>query len=161
MNAWYANVFKGFMFGSVVLFIMSLLTSGKTAFGAELAGYSCIIIAILLILLILFQNRALGVSICFIIILAITGFILFSLISFRDNIIDNHVAPYFKTYTTISIILILIKTYIIYSIIFSDNFEKHKSISNVSMYLLYLLSVFALACSLIIYVILNYYTTDG
>ena len=161
MNAWYANVFKGFMFVSVVLFLISLVTSGKTAFGAELAGYSCIIIAILLILLILFQNKALGVSICFVIILAITGFILFSLISFRDNIIDDHVAPYFKTYTSISIILILIQTYVMYSSIFTENFEKNKSISNVNMYLLYLLSVFSLACSLIIYVILNYYTTDG
>uniref|UniRef100_A0A6C0LN03 Uncharacterized protein n=1 Tax=viral metagenome TaxID=1070528 RepID=A0A6C0LN03_9ZZZZ len=161
MNAWYANVFKGFMSVSVILLLISLFTSGKTAFGAELAGYSCIIIAILLILLILFQNKALGVSICFIIILAITGFILFSLISFRDNIIDDHVAPYFKTYTTISIILILLQTFIMYSSVFSDSFEKHKSISSVNMYLLYLLSVFSLACSLIIYVILNYYTTDG
>lgn len=161
MEAWYANVFKGFTFVSVILFIISLFTSGKTAFGAELAGYSCILIAILLILLILFQTKALGVSVCFIIILAITGFILYSLISFRDNIIDDHVAPYFKTYTTISVILILIQTFIMYSSIFSDNFEKNKSISTVNMYLLYLLSVFTLACSLIIYVILNYYTTDG
>lgn len=161
MNDWYASIFKGFMFASVISFIISLFTSGKTSYGAELAGYSTIILAIFLILLILFQNKSLISSSCFILLLTVIGFIMYSIITYQDNIINEHVAPYFKTFTSISILLIMIQTYIMYSSIFNDKFEKTNTISKINTYLMYLLSLITLICSLIIFVILKYYTTDG
>jgi hypothetical protein len=161
MNDWYASVFKGFMFASVISFIISLFTSGKTSYGAELSGYSTIILAIFLILLIMFQNKSIVSSSCFILLLAVIGFIMYSVITYKDNIINDHVAPYFKTFTSISILLIMIQTYVMYSSIFNDNFDKTHTISKVNTYLLYLLSIITFICSLIIFIILKYYTTDG
>lgn len=161
MKGWYSSVFKGFMIASVVSFIISFATSGKTSYGAELSGYSMNVLAIFLILLILFQKKSFTTSGCFVLLLAVIGFIMYSIIMYKDNIINGHVAPYLKTYTSISTILIMIQTYIIYSSIFNDTFDKTSVISTVNIYLLCLLSVFTLACALIIFVILKYYTTDG
>jgi NAD/NADP transhydrogenase beta subunit len=161
MNEWYSSVFKGFMFASIISFIISLFTSGKTSYGAELSGYSTIILAIFLILLIMFQNKSIVSSSCFILLLAVIGFIMYSVIKYKDNIIDGHVAPYLKTFTTISILLIMIQTYVMYSSIFNEKFDKTHTISKVNTYLLYLLSIITFVCSLIIFVILRYYTTDG
>jgi len=161
MNELYSSVFRGFMLASIVSFIISWFTTGQTSYGAELSGYVMNIFAILLILLILFQSKSLMASICFSLVLAVIGFIMYSLITYKSNIIDGHVVPYLKTYTSIAIILIMLQTYIMYNSIFNEKFEKTNTISKVNLSVLSLLGVFLLACSLIIFVILKYYTTDG
>jgi hypothetical protein len=161
MNEWYSSVFKGCMISSIVAFIISLFTSGKTSYGAELSGYSMNILAILLILLILFQKKAITASMCFVLLLAIIGFIMYSIIIYKDNIINDRVPSYLKTYTSVSVMLIMLQTYLIYASIFNSTFEKTNTIPPINMALLGLLGVFTFACSLIIFVILKYFTTDG
>lgn len=161
MNDWYSVVFKGFMFASVSAFMISFFSSGLTAYGAEIAGYSTIILAIIMILLILFQKSSMFSSSCFILLFSVIAFILYLTTTNKTHIVKGRVAPYFKTFSTISIILVMIQTYIMYSSMYSDRFEKTNTIPAINTYILYFLGIVTFVCSIIMHIILKYYRTDG
>jgi hypothetical protein len=61
MTNWYAGIYKAFVIASVISFIISFFSSGTVSLGSILAGYSLLILGIMMILLILF-NKILAVS---------------------------------------------------------------------------------------------------
>jgi hypothetical protein len=161
---------------SVISFIISFFSSGEVSLGASLAGYSVLILGIMMILIILFQNILknnpnqslfqLIYSIFittgpFILILAVIGFILYLIISYKNLIIDEHVSKSYYTFSNIAIVLLLLQLYIVYTNISTERFESTGKISKLTSSLVYLLGVLTSMCSLILYTILKYYTTDG
>jgi len=56
MRDWYASIYKGFIAASIVSFIIGFFTQGNTSLGAYISGYSILILAIMMILIILFNN---------------------------------------------------------------------------------------------------------
>ena len=56
MKDWYAGVYKALIMASVISFIISFFSTGDVAYGAILAGYSVLILGVMMILLILFDN---------------------------------------------------------------------------------------------------------
>ena len=161
MEDWYLSVCKALLIVGKISFIISFGTSGATSYGAELSGYSSITLAIMLILLMLFKYKNLMAILAFLWLLAIIGFILFSVLTHKNQIINGHVPTYYSTFIEVSMILIIIQTLVIYSSIFTAKFRQNGIISPINIYSSYLLSSLTMMCSIIIYIMLKYYTTDG
>lgn len=163
MNDWYLSVCKALLIVGKLSFIISFGTSGATSYGAELSGYSSITLAIMLILLILFKNNKQNIMaiLAFLWLLAVIGFILYSVITHKNQIINDHVPTYYSTFIEVSMILIIIQTLVIYSSVFTEKFKKNGIISPINIYSSYLLTSLTMICSIIIFIMLKYYITDG
>ena len=93
--------------------------------------------------------------------LAVITFILYLMITYKDTIVSQHVSHSYYSFSNISIILLLLQLYILYANITSDNFEKTGKIPKVTSNIILLLGVLGAICSIIIFTILKYFTTDG
>lgn len=176
MTDWYSTIYKACIFASIISFIIGFFTDSKTSLGAYIAGYSVLILGILMILLIILTNIIKmnpNVSIIqfilsilmdsgpFILILGIISFILYLLINYKTNIIEGHIAPGYNSFSNIIIMLLLVQLYILYTNINTEKFEITGRISKVTTSIMYLLGVLTSICSIILYTILKYYSTDG
>ena len=176
MSNWYSTIYKACIIAAVIAFIIGFFTQSQTSLGAYISGYSVLILGIAMILIILLssvlkvtQNDSslqILASIMltagpFILILAIIGFILYLLINYKTIIISGHVAPGYNSFTTIISLLIFMQLYIVYKNITSDKFETTGKISKLSSSIIYLIGVLTAICSIILYTILKYFTTDG
>jgi hypothetical protein len=176
MKDWYASIYKGFLTAGLVAFIIGFFTQGNTALGAYISGYSVLTLGIMMILLILFNNilntsqnmstfnllyTILITTGPFLLMLGVISFILYLMITYKNNIINDHVSKGYYSFSSISVILLLIQLYIVYTNISTDKFETTGKISKVTSSIIYLLSVLSAICSIILFTILKYYTTDG
>lgn len=176
MKEWYSTIYKAFIFSSIISFIIGFFTDNKTSLGAYITGYTVLILAILMILLLLFTNimkvtvndnmfqllyTILITSGPFILILGIISFVLYLLISYQNNIIKGNVAPGYNSFNNIIIMLLLIQIYIVYKNINTEKFELTGKIPRVASGIIYLMGVLTAISSIILYTILKYYSTDG
>ena len=153
MNEFYKSINKSLIIASVVAFIISFFTSGNISFGSILSGLSVLILAISMILLMLFTQikdfyKLITSTGPFLIMFGVIGLLMFLIITNKTAIIDNHVSQNYYTFSNIIILLLLLQLYII-----------HLNITNT--YLLYLFGVLSSICSVILYIILTFYKTDG
>lgn len=176
MKDWYSTIYNAFIYASIIAFIIGFFTDSKVSLGAYISGYSVLILGILMILLILFSNylknnandslfqtiySILMISGPFILMLAVISFVLYLLINYQDIIIKGQVAPGFNSFSNIIIMLLLIQVYMVYNNINTDKFEVTKRISKVASTMIYLIGVLTAISSIILYIILKYYSTDG
>lgn len=176
MSSWYSSVYKALIMASVIAFTISFFAQGNVSLGAILSGYSVLILAVMMILIILFKNliksmngqSTLQILLTivtttgpFLLMLGVIGFILYLIINYKTLIISNHVSPSYYTFSNIAIMLLLIQIYFVYTNIDSDRFITTGKMSQVTSSLIYLLGVLTWACSLILFTVLKYYTTDG
>jgi hypothetical protein len=176
MSDWYSSMYKGFILASIVSFITGFFTKGSVSLGAYIAGYSVLILGIMMILLILF-NKILGktqgqstfqilytilmTTGPFILMLSVVAFILYLMITYKNKIIDEHIPQGYYSFSNIFIILLFIQLYIVYTKISTDKFDSTGKISSVTSSIIYLLGVLDAICSIIIFTILKYFSTDG
>lgn len=177
MKDWYSGVYKSLILASVIAFIISFYSTGTVSFGATLSGYSVLILGVMMILLILFNNvlkvtkqedstfnvitSILLASGPFLLMLGVIGFILYLIIKYKDIIISRHVSHSYYTFSNIVIILFLMQIYIVYTNISTEKFQTTGRISKLTSDLIYLFGILTWMCSLIIFTILKYFTTDG
>lgn len=175
MGSLYASVYKGFIISSVISFLIYFFASGNTSFGALIAGYSVLSLGIMLILILLINSiskiseqstiqmisSSFLVSFPFLLLLAILGLMLYLIISNKTRIIEGRVSDIFYSFNNIIVILILSQVYLIYKNIDTEIFEKTNRISKIAASMSNLISVLAGICSLIVFVVLTYYKTDG
>lgn len=176
MTNWYSSVYKALIMASVVAFAIGFFSQGTVSLGAILSGYSVLILAVMMILLILFKgifkvtNGQSTIQVLltiitttgpFLLMLGVIGFILYLIINYKTVIIANHVSPSYYTFSNISLALFMIQIYLVYTNIDSEKFTNTGQMSKVTSSLIYLLGVLTLACSLILFTVLKYYTTDG
>ena len=176
MSDWYNGIYKGFIMASVIAFVIGFFSQGEVSLGAYISGYSVLILAIIMILIILINNimRVLKspstfeviFSIImttgpFLLMLGIIGFILYLMITYKSNIISGHLSPGYHSFSNITVTLILIQLYIVYTNIATDKFETTGKLSPVVSSIIYLLGVLTGISSIILLTILKYFTTDG
>ena len=133
MAHWYANVYKGFIIAGLVSFIVGIFSQGLVSLNSYIAGYSILLIAIAMMLIIIFNNilkvnegsSALQVlsSILasagpFLIILAVISMVLYLIVKYKSNIIDNRVSGSYYSFSNINALLIFVQLYIIYTKVF-------------------------------------------
>jgi hypothetical protein len=176
MKDWYSTIYKACIYAGIVSFIIGFFTKLNTSLDAYITGYSILTLGILMILVILFsklieltKNESIIQIIYlllitngpFILILGIISFVLYLLINYRNNIIKGHIPPSYNSFTNIIVILLIVEFYLINSNISSEKFETTGKMSKVITNLIYLLGVITSICSIILYIILKYYSTDG
>ena len=176
MNDLYSSIYKAFIYAGMIAFIIGFFTDYKTSLGAYITGYSVFILAVLMILIILFSNilkvstndsnfkfiyTVLFISGPFLLILCIISFILYLLINYKDNISQGNVAPSYYSFTNIIIMLLFIQFYLVYTNINTEKFIITSKMPKITSSILYLLGVITSVCSIILYTILKYYSTDG
>ena len=176
MRDWFSKVYEAFIVSSIVAFIIAFFTEGQAALGAYISGYSILILALMMILLVLF-NRILGVSSTdssfqilirlimtsspFLIMLGIVIFLFYMIITYQKRIVEKTVSPSYFSFNNIALFLLFIQLYTVYKILLDAQFQDTGKMSRLNSSLLLLLSTIIFMCSTIIYIILKYYTTDG
>ena len=176
MANWYSSVYKGFIVAGLVSFIVGIFSQGLVSLNSYIAGYSILLIAIAMMLIIIFNNilkvnegsstlqvlsSILMSSGPFLIILAVISMVLYLIVKYKSNIIDNRVSGSYYSFSNITALLIFVQLYIIYTNVFSDKFQNTGKIDKVTSSLIYLLGVLSSMSTAVLYIILKYYTTDG
>jgi hypothetical protein len=176
MSGWYSSIYKAFIISAIISFVIGFFSEGNVSLGSYITGYSVLILGIMMILLILFNSimkitegqSALQILYTilltagpFLLMLGVIAFILYLMIKYKSIILQDHVSNGYHSFSNISIILILIQLYIVYTNITSDSFEKTGKMSKVTSSMVYLLGVLSAITSIILYTILTYFTTDG
>ena len=176
MADWYSSIYKGFIIAGMIAFTIGFLTQGETSLGAYMSGYSVLILGIMMILIVLFNNilnisqgnstfqllyTILLATGPFILMLGVISFILYLLITYKENIINNRVTSEYYSFTNINVILLLLQLYLVYTNITTEKFITTGKISKVTSSIIYLLGVLGIICSIILFTILKYFTTDG
>lgn len=173
----YMYAFYTFIYTSLILFIMSFFTSSYTYIGSIVCADACLSVALIIIMVdILYnlfnksiertssQNMLFNVISSlgpFLFIFIILSFSVYYMISFREKILSGQVSPSYITFNNMSIVLIIIQTVILFSAATSKTYRQTGKISKITSSLLYLVSLINVICLYIIYVVLNYYMTDG
>lgn len=176
MNDWYQSMYKGFIFASIIAFIIGFFSSGAVSLDSYIAGCVALILGIMLVMIILImktlttsQNSGILESIYltysplgpFFLMLGVVAFILSLMIIYKTPIIEQKVSHSYYTFSNISIIILLFQIYIVYTNINTTNFEKTGKMSKVTSSIIYLLGILGMICSVILFNILKYFTTDG
>ena len=176
MGDWLSSIYKAFIYVSALLFIIALNTSGNTTINATISGYATMIIAVLLIMSLILNGFIKSTKTSstfqilmsmlitvgpFLLILGIIGFLMYLLITYRTNIVEDHVSSYYGTFQFLSSVLILVQMYILYEGIESDKFKLTNRLSKITSSIICLTAVLNFICVLILYTTLKYYTTDG
>lgn len=176
MGNWYSSIYKSCILASLISFIIGFFSQSQVSLGAYLAGYSVLIFGILMILIILFNNilkstgnnsnistlfSILMTSGPFLLMLGVIGFVLYLLITYYNRISEGQVASGYNSFSNIIVMLLLLQVYLVYKNIDNDSFESSGKISKVTSSIVYLLGVLTIICSINLYIILKYYTTDG
>ena len=176
MSYWYSNIYKAFIYASIVAFIVGFFTEKDTSLGAYLAGYSSLTLGIMMILIIIFNNilkttsnetsfqllySIILTSGPFILILGIIAFVLYLMIKYKNSIIQGNVSPNYNSFSNIIIILLMIQLYIILGNINSEKFETTGKLPKVTTSIVYLLAILTGISSIILNTVLKYYSTDG
>jgi len=176
MKNWYSSVYKAFLIGSIISFIIYFMTSGNTSLGAMISGYSILILTIMMILYIIlynvlqstqnssfFQSLTTMIFACgpFLLTLFVIGFVLYLVIKFKNKILSGHLSSGYTTFSNIIIVLLLLQIYLIYNGINTEKFETTKRLSKVTNSILYLYGVIAAISSITLFTILNDFSADG
>jgi hypothetical protein len=173
MDRWYSGIYKALLISSAILFSIGIFSSGSVALGAYITGYSLLILSIMMILVVLStasstENGTFQIMLSivrnsgpFILMLGVIGFVLYMLITYKNNIISGHVSNSYYSFSNVIILLLLTQMYIVYSNIRSNNLGSSGSLNKITSSILYLLGVIMTICSLLLFTILKYYTTDG
>lgn len=177
MNEIYSYIYKALIISSVIAFLLGFVVGMsdniKVQIGSYIAGYSVLSLGIFLLIFILLNNVnkilqtkekiSYGLMILgpFVIMICVIIFILFMLIKYKENIIENRIAPGYNSFMNIIIILLFIQTYLVYSNINTERFETSHKLSGIINGFMYLLSTLMGISSIILYIILKYYSTDG
>lgn len=177
MNNWIQNIYKAFIYVSAILFIIALNTTGNNSINATISGYVTMIFSLLIIMFMVMNNfsqttngtqnyiqiimNALITMGPFILLLAIIGFLLYIIISYRTIISEGHVSSYYYTFSFLSSILVLIQIFFIYNGTTSRSFQQTHLLSKITNSIVCFTAVINSICAIILFVILKYYTTDG
>lgn len=171
----YSNIYKGLIIASIISFIIGSFSASETTLNSYITGYSILGLGIMMILIIMFNN-IINVKILsplqifydillntgpFLLTLGVIIFELFLIIDHKKNIVENRVSPSYKSFSNITILLILVQLYVIYTIISTPKFIEYGKIDTVTSGVLYLIGVLSGISSVITFTILTYFTTDG
>jgi len=176
MSNWYSTIYKAFIIAGIISFILGFFTTSETSLGAFIAGYSVVILAILMILIISvntiltidgndsiveFLSSILITNGPFLFILGVITFVLYLLIKYKNNIMNENIAADYNFYSNTIVILSLIQMYLLYRNITNENFETTGKLSKTTSSIFYLISVITAMNSIMLYRVLEYYSTDG
>jgi hypothetical protein len=163
-EVWYSSIYKALLISSAVTFgIYASSPSPVTSMNALIAAYVILIMGVSMLMLYIFNksNNAVSSIPPFLLMLTSIGFICKLLITYKDDILNKRVSDGFYNFSNISIVLILIQTYFIYSELGSPEFKQKLTFSKITSGVITMLGILTGICAYILYIVLVYYKTDG
>ena len=160
--AWYESIYKAFIFGSAIAFIISYFTTGNNYYNSVISGYIILTMGIVMIITMLItkvleiqpngSTSQIALSVImklgpFLLMLFIIGFTLYLLINYKTPISEGKVSTSYNIFSNITLILIILQIYLIYTNMDKQEFKTNGHISSIT--------------TIIIYVILKYFRADG
>ena len=167
----FKTIYTSFIYCSVVLFIVSFFMKDSVKLDINIASYSILASAIILVSCIILSKISVGfpnvstlkyITLTFIncgpylLMLSIIGYTLFLLINYKSNISGGHVSDGYYTFSNISTILILLQLYIVL-----NGINEGGYIDKMQSLFVYLIGVINWICVITLYIILNNFHTDG
>ena len=168
---WYAKLYRSLLISSLIPFTLYLIYTGTSSLGGLIAGLVLLQFAVLMIMYSLAYNvlnettngptlQVLSALLTntgpFVLSFCVIVFVIKLLIEYYDKIVTGRISPGFNTFSNILILLSFSQIYIIF-----NSVQLDKKISSVTSGIIYLFGLLSGICSLILYTILTYYTTDG
>jgi hypothetical protein len=173
----YIYAFYTFIYTSLILFIMSFFASSYTYIGSIVCADACLSVAIIIIMVDILYNlfnksvervtsqnmlfNAISSIGPFLFIFIILAFSVYYMVVFRDKILSGQVSPSYMTFNNMSTVLIMVQTMILFNGVTNKTYKQTGKVSKITSSLLYLVSLMNVICLYIIYIVLNYYITDG
>lgn len=158
------SITKGFIYSSVVLFILSMFTTKQFAFHSRMVAYTTLIIGLLLNFMPVVSNifsvlpMSFGTiaeqALPFILSIASVMWLVALHLVHKSNIVNGTVSNSYIHYANLSSLLLIF-------IIWLLEHTKNGQLMRKFAYLSILSNVFTMACISILYIILVFYTTDG
>jgi hypothetical protein len=176
MNNWYIVIYKSLIIVTVISLIIYNLTFGQQSLGALISGLVVLSFSIIMILFTILYNilkttenasflqsafAILNGAGPFFVMLGVTIFILYLIISNSEKIIAGHISDSYYTFSNIAVFIILLQSYFVYTNVNTPKFEATKKLSKITNILLYLFSVIIGISAGTLFAILKYYSTDG
>lgn len=172
MKKWYSSIYQGFIYTGLISILIGYFSDTNVYLGAFIAGYSAILLSILMLLTIILYNLLNAGSkppvskffftlAPFIIMLMNISFLIYLLAKYSNEILSGHVSNSFFTFNNIVSLLTGMQLYVITNMISYGDFDSDFSISTKISLILILLSVLVIVSTRSIYVILADYVTDG
>ena len=172
---WYDYLYRSFIITSIVLFIISLWTINETSINSIIAGHSILIVGILMVLfqvikktlptidnlpILKLLTKIISITGPFTLLLGIIGTLLYLIITYKKLIL-NHVSNNYSQYNNISLILLIMQTFLILKSVNSDYFKENQVIPKIINNIIYLIGTINVICVFILFTILKFYSTDG
>jgi len=170
---WYSAISNAALISSFVSFLISMFTSGKISHNSLISGYVSLLIGIMMILIIIItkffeMNKTASIAQLslfvlgpFLLIMNIVGFMLYLIIVYKESILKNYVTNNYHIFSNITLILLFLQLYIIYTNINTKEFELTGRMSNIILGIMYVIGVITTISVWHKYIILKYYRTDG
>ena len=162
-DVWYSSIYKSLFISSALAFSIYSTTTDTISFNALVSGYSILILGISMLMLFLFNKskNTSSVLIPFIFLFVTISLMMYLLTNNKTRIIQGQVSPIFYSFSNISVFLLLIQVYLIYSQVSSNEFNTNKIFNRTTSLFVTMLSVLTAICTYIIYIVLVYYKADG
>jgi hypothetical protein len=185
LKNWYRSTYNALLIVSVMLFLIAFGTTGDVNIGTTISAYSLLVLSIFMILVLVVNTTLLAEtndisgfqSIMDVLrsagplflILGVIGFVLYLLIYYKNDILENRVSNSYYTFSNITTLIVLTQIYLLYTNMNNmnnmkttdDGFNTPFKLSKVVSGCLLIIGLFSLMSSMILYTILRYYTTDG
>ena len=182
LKNWYNSTYNALLIVSVMLFLIAFGTTGDVNIGTTISAYSLLVLSIFMILVLVVNTTLLTEtndmtgfeSIMDILrttgplflILGVIGFVLYLLIYYKNDILENRVSNSYYTFSNITTLIVLTQIYLLYTNMknmktTNDSFNNPFILSKVVSGGLLIIGLFSLMSSMVLYTILRYYTTDG
>lgn len=171
MINWFINIYKAFIYVSIILFIIYFSTSGEISWGALIASFCVFILSLICALILIYNNIQLITQGRFsflyeiikqsgpiLIILGCVAYLLYLVITYKNNITSDHVSGSYHTFMNICIIIILLQIYILLQ---NKTERGYINITPIISGILYIFNILLFICVNFINTILKYFTTDG
>ncbi len=163
------------LYGGLIIVLFTIGTYNTAAVSGTLGGYAAAVLAILFLFSLTYTNytsKSLNdnsfswkiLSLIFVpyfILLGILGYSLAIISIYFDDITKDRVSPYYKTFSYISLIFIVIQVYVFGKTTSKPEFLDHGIISTLSLVKLILLGVINIVVLISLFISLKYFSTDG
>ncbi len=159
------NVLLAIVIASCVIILVTMNMIDPNGLSALLGGYAGLLLGMLFIMIVslIFTNATYLDMFPLLMIIIITGGLMYYLYRYYDNISSGHVSGYYSSFSVVSTIFLFTQIIIIFLAIYGKNEENQtdKLFKPTTFSLLGLFSVLNIITVLTIGVVLHFYSTQG
>ena len=159
------NVLLSIVFASCVIILVTMNMTDSNGLSALLGGYAGLLLGMLFIMIVslIFTNTTYLDMFPVVMIIIITGLLMYYLYKYFDNISSGHVSSYYSSFSLLSAIFLFTQLIIVFSAIYgkTEDDQNTKLFNDTTFSLLGLFSVINMITVLTIGIVLHFYSTQG